>query len=66
MRIYYNCYYDGNECDKVIPKIDEQGNIIEEKHHKVIENSWDVCESCNRNYSLGSCHGILKIGKRKE
>lgn len=62
MRIYYSCCYDGNECDKVIPRVDEKGNILEEKHHKQMENGWDVCEKCDRNFCLGSCHGVLKLG----
>ena len=74
MRLYYSCYYDGNKCHKVIPYIDEKGDIIEESHEKIqakygnirskesIENSWDVCDNCKRNFSIsGGCHGILKI-----
>lgn len=61
MRLYYTCSYDGKECSNVIPKIDEKGNVIEEQHHNVVENSWDICERCDRNYSLGSCYGNLKI-----
>ena len=73
MRLYYSCYYDGNECKKVVPKVDKKGNVIEESHkdlqeryehvcsEHVIKEGWDICEGCERNFSMGFCHGNLKI-----
>ena len=75
MRVYYNCYYDGRECKKVIPKLDKNGTVIQpsnkeikEKYghfltEKTLDESWDACDKCDRNFSIsGCCFGRLKIG----
>ena len=62
MRIYYECHYDGNECDKVTPKLDKTTIIEPEKDGYSLEG-WKICTECERNYSIGSCRGRLCIGK---
>ena len=75
MRVYYSCHYDGRECDKAIPKFNEKGVLIPESNKRIkkeykgiisettLDNSWDACDDCPRNYSLsGCCYGKLKIG----
>lgn len=72
IRLVYTCSYDGNVCDKATPKVDDEGYFIPEsnkelfeKYSKVIadhvlEEGWDICENCPRNYSMGKPHGVLK------
>lgn len=52
--LIYVCKYDGNECDEVIPKVDDNAIVK-------IENWKEICAKCERNCSLGKCYGILKI-----
>ena len=71
---YYSCRYDGKDCDKAIPKFDDKGYLIPESNEKikekygnmvapfVLNESWDVCDDCKRNYCIGGCcYGRLKI-----
>ena len=73
MRAYYSCYYDGKECDKTVPKLDKDGYLIKESNKEIkkkyghflskelLDNSWDVCDKCDRNYSIsGCCYGRFK------
>lgn len=68
-RLVYICHYDGNICDRVIPKIDEKGvvihpNEIDKSERGISEHNtcWTSCDKCDRNYSLsGGCYGTLKI-----
>lgn len=74
MRAYYICHYDGKECGKAIPKFDDKGYLIPEPNEKIkeqygnvvapltLDRGWDVCDKCDRNYSLGMCYGKLQIG----
>ena len=75
MRVYYKCHYDGKECDKVVPRFDDKGNLIPEPNTEIkskyghiaandcLERGWDICDKCPRNYSLSCCcYGDLKIG----
>lgn len=66
MKVIYKCHYDGKVCDKEIPKLDEQGNVISPKEYNnpdiVCEGAWKTCMDCQRNHSIsGTCYGILKI-----
>lgn len=69
LRVAYFCHYDGVECDRVIPKIDEKGVVIEptqidKKARGISESStcWEACDKCPRNFSLGGgCYGRLRI-----
>lgn len=76
MRVYYECHYDGKECDKAIPHFDDKGNLIPVSNTEIkskyghivaddcLERGWDICDECPRNYSLsGCCYGNLKIGE---
>ena len=75
MRVYYNCYYDGRECKKVIPKLDKNRTVIQPSNKEIkkkyghflseelLNKSWDACDKCERNYCINDCcNGILKIG----
>lgn len=75
MRLYYTCRYDGKECKKVIPKLDENGYVIQPPNDKikeryghfladfVLNESWDACDKCERNCCMsGCCYGRLKMG----
>ena len=67
MRVYYKCYYDGRECNKVIPRFDDKGNLIPEPDDEYKDKSankcWNVCIKCSRNLCIdGCCYGNLKIG----
>lgn len=72
-KLVYTCSYDGNLCDKVIPKFDEEGCLIPEsnkelfeKYGKIInrdelERSWDICDNCSRNHTISGVNsGKLK------
>ena len=69
----YDCKYDGNKCP-IVPKFDEKGFLIPESNEKLkseygkifakecIENSWDACMKCDRNFTIsGTCRGMLKL-----
>lgn len=71
-KLVYTCSYDGNLCDKVIPKFDEEGCLIPESNkelfekyghvvaHDILERGWDICDKCPRNFSMGHPYGKLK------
>lgn len=66
MRLVYKCHYDGNTCDKEIPKVDENGNVILPKEYKnpniSSSGAWETCMNCDRNCSMsGTCYGRLEI-----
>lgn len=74
MRVFYNCYYDGKECDKTIPKFDEKGYLIPESNlyitarykglisESCLKCSWDICDKCERNRTIdGTCRGRLVV-----
>lgn len=65
MRLVYKCHYDGEICDKEIPKLDNEGNVIKPAPHgiKSINNDdWKICMSCNRNCCMsGTCFGKLEV-----
>ncbi len=75
-RLVYVCSYDGNICEKAIPKIDEDGYLIPESNKElldkyrdqvdsnILEGAWDICEGCHRNLSVGYPCGILKCEQR--
>ena len=43
-KLIYKCNYDGKICNKEIPKVDENGNIIEPK--EIDKKSMDISEHC--------------------
>lgn len=58
-RLIYKCNYDGKICDKVIPKVDDNGVIIppkeiDKKSYGITEHCtcWESCLNCDRNYSM--------------
>lgn len=58
-RLVYKCYYDGNTCEREIPKIDENGTIIPPKEIDkqsmgIAEHCtcWQSCIGCDRNFSM--------------
>ena len=61
-RLIYKCNYDGKICDKVIPKIDDNGVIIPPK--EIDKKSYGIAEHCtkgenlfmNKIYVLKSCN----------
>ena len=74
IKAFYCCHYDGNECDKVVPKFDDKGYLIPEPNDKIkdkygnvvldtlLNEGWDICDECKRNYSLSAyCYGTLKM-----
>lgn len=65
MRLVYKCHYDGNICDKEIPKLDSKGNVIRPKKHElefINNDDWEVCMQCDRNHCIsGTCYGKLEI-----
>ena len=74
IKAIYKCHYDGNQCEYATPKFDECGCLIPESNEKLkteyskilaeplINESWDRCIKCQRNYSIsGCCHGQLTI-----
>ncbi len=62
MRLAYFCHYDGYECNKEIPKLNEVGEVILPKECNPGDRYWDSCISCDRNYTIcGKCYGNLKI-----
>lgn len=64
MRLAYFCHYDGCECDKETPKLNEIGEVIYPQKISTDNKYWDSCMSCDRNYSMcGKCYGNLKIVK---
>lgn len=58
-RLIYVCSYDKSICEKVIPKIDENGYIIPESNKNllykygsqvdsnILECGWDICDECS-------------------
>lgn len=53
MKLAYKCGWDGNICDKVIPRVDKEGNILEEPavyYEAIAEDmrGWSVCSNCGR------------------
>lgn len=67
MRLAYFCHYDGHECKREIPKLNEIGEVIFPKEYKKDNRYWDSCVSCDRNYSMcGKCYGNLKIVKESD
>ena len=72
MKIVYVCNYDGNVCDKEIPRVDNDGVVISpkeiDKKAKGISESdtcWSACVGCERNYSLSTApSGRLEIRGR--
>ena len=68
-KLVYKCNYDGNVCDKEIPKVDETGVVIEpeeidKKSHGISENCtcWRACVGCDRNVSISTApSGKLEI-----
>ena len=68
-RLIYKCNYDGNICDKEIPRIDDSGVIIppkeiDKKSYEIAEfcTCWESCLGCSRNLGLSFCpSGRLEI-----
>lgn len=66
MDLVYKCYYDGKTCDKVNVNVVD-GVIVRPSNEKIkkryrgkisdelLDTSWDVCDSCRRNYSMSCC-----------
>lgn len=74
MRAFYDCRYDGSECNKVVPKFDDDGYEIPQSNSEilqkydgiiskhVLDNAWDVCDNCERNCTIdGTCFGRLVL-----
>ena len=66
MRLVYVCKYDGEMCDKEVPKVDEKGFVVPPKEYENprinCKGDWEICMSCDRNLcASGTCHGNLKI-----
>lgn len=72
-KLCYVCSYDGNKCNKAVVNVSKgiiippQNNEIKKRlkgiiAESVLEEAWDICEKCERNYSL-SCgtHGKLAL-----
>ena len=57
LRVICKCGYNGQVCDKVIPKLDEAGYVIVPESTK--DGEWLVCSKCERNHSLGNCSGYF-------
>lgn len=64
LKLFCKCGYDDCDCDKVIPKIDEAGCIIEPEKDMNL-GTWEVCKKCKRNHSVGACSGYFELGKVK-
>ena len=68
-RLIYKCNYDGKICDKVIPRIDDNGVIvppkeIDKKSYGIAEHCtcWTSCLGCSRNHSINIApSGSLEI-----
>ena len=68
-KLIYKCNYDGKICNKEIPKVDENGNIIEpkeidKKSMGISEHytCWESCIGCDRNFSMSTApSGRLEI-----
>lgn len=65
-KLVYRCHYDGEVCDKEIPKIDEKGNILRPKEPNIptvdCRGKWETCMKCERNHcASGTCFGKLDI-----
>lgn len=68
-KLVYVCNYDGNICDKEIPKVDNDGvvlppNEIDKKAHRICESyiCWESCVGCKRNFSMSTApSGRLEI-----
>ena len=68
-KLIYKCNYDGKICNKEIPKVDENGNIIEpkeidKKSMGISEHCtcWESCIGCDRNFSISTApSGRLEI-----
>ena len=58
-KLVYKCNYDGKICNKEIPKLDENGIILEpteidKKSMGISEHCtcWKSCIGCERNFSM--------------
>lgn len=60
LRLMCRCGYDGHECEKVVPRIDEVGYVVEPEMDER-NGSWEVCKKCKRNYCVGSCKGYFGL-----
>lgn len=70
-KLCYVCGYDGNKCNKAVVNV-SRGILIPPPNNEikarlkgiiaehVLDEAWDICEKCERNYSI-SCgiHGNL-------
>ena len=72
LKLCYKCHYDGNKCDREIPKFTENAELIPPSNKKIKEkyericsgtdDGWDACDGCPRNYSMGVvCWGRLAV-----
>lgn len=59
VKLVYKCNYDGKICNKEIPKLDENGIILEpteinKKSMGISEHCicWKSCIGCERNFSI--------------
>lgn len=57
-KLVYRCYYDGDICEREIPKVDGDGTIIppneiDKKSMGISERCtcWESCIGCERNFS---------------
>ena len=76
MDLVYKCNYDGKICDKVKVNVVD-GKIIrpsneeiKKRYHgkiaeDILNHSWDICDSCRRNYSMSCCcNGYIEFADK--
>ena len=50
LKLCYKCHYDGDKCDREIPKFTENAELIPPSNKKIKEkcgtdDGWDACDS---------------------
>lgn len=72
IRMCYVCKWDGQKCERVTPRFDDDATLIKEPNDEVLEKysgkirselvnaGWDACETCGRCSIMGlPCYGYL-------
>ena len=66
-QLIWECFYDGMQCDREMPRTNGAGYIEQPKLLNEHQDYWVACEDCERNFSLsGHCHGRLKVVNKKD